>query len=101
MVEGGVFGGDGLPAGMDGVVGLGLLTQFRFTLDVPAGRLTMVPLAGHDMGFWDELKGAVYPLDGTPPKVPETAGRARGQPVQTPDGPTGGPTGGPKGGDGR
>lgn len=41
---------------LDGVVGLGLLAQYRFTLDIPAGRLVLVPLAVHDGSFWDRLE---------------------------------------------
>lgn len=63
VLEGSLLGGDGLPAGVDGVVGLGLLTQFRFTIDVSSGTLALVPLARHDLDFWEALKGrrAAYP----------------------------------------
>lgn len=46
-----------IDAGWDGVVGLGLLAQYRFTLDIPTGRLVLVPLATHDNSFWGRLEG--------------------------------------------
>ncbi|QJE74494.1 hypothetical protein HHL28_16750 [Aerophototrophica crusticola] len=44
------------PGDWDGVVGLGLLAQYRFTLDIPRGRLVLVPLTTHDSSFWQRLE---------------------------------------------
>ncbi|MFM2045740.1 MAG: Aspartyl protease [Pseudomonadota bacterium] len=51
-------GAGALPDGVDGVLGLGLLSQFRFTLEPgegEAGRLVLLPLAGHDPTVWRRL----------------------------------------------